>query len=73
MKRSEEIRRKIQEKDAEIIGLARDYRTQTSRLNNEIAQLNRELEEIKMGVLMAVKTDYEVRHEAKRRDREDHH
>jgi hypothetical protein len=46
MKRSEEIRKQIREKELEKEGWARDYRTQTSRLNNEIEKLNRELDRI---------------------------
>ncbi len=57
MKRSEEIRKKIKEKELEKEGWARDYRTQTSRLNNEIEKLYLELERIQEGKA----SDYEVR------------
>ena len=57
MKRSEEIKQKIIQKRLEQVGWARDYRTQTSRLSNEIEKLNRELEAIQ-----EMRTpDYEVR------------
>ena len=56
MKRSDEIRRKIREKEQEKEGWARDYRTQTSRLRNEIEWLYGELEEFQE----MRKPDYEV-------------
>lgn len=57
MKRSEEIRKKIKEKELEKEGWARDFRTQTSRLNNEILELSWELADIRMDL----RPDYEVR------------
>ncbi len=50
MKRSEQILKQIKEKEAEKVGWARDFRTQTSRLNNEIEKLNRELWDIGMDL-----------------------
>lgn len=50
MKRSEEIRKQIKEKELEKEGWARDYRTQTARLDWEIELLLRELEKIRRDV-----------------------